>query len=224
MADFLKIITDARFVDFLSTFGLAVVLVLYFVLWRDPRQTKFWQARDQKQTQFWQERYDNLLKNYELLRDNYIRLEEDLRPESRICSNEQAKRLANLGLDRDLYKLFYYMCEKLDGRRRENIGVFIAESIRATNDAWSKFKSPFPRVPRFGDLYGIYTNNGESLKLLLEKILEDDIPDEEKKSKMWNLLFENTVNMKREFQEFIQCLDNGKEIRPYHEQPETVNN
>lgn len=205
----MSIIGDPRFITFLSTFGLAVLLVLYFVFVRDPKQAKFWQ-----------ERYDKLADNYDNLSKNYIRLEEDLRPESRMCSDEQAVRLAELGLDRDLYKLYYFMCEKLDGRRLENVGTFMAESIRDTNDAWSKFKSPFLRVPRIGDLYGIYTNNGESLKVELEKIFQEDIPDEEKekkKAKLWNLLFQNTVNMKGDFQTFIQNLSNGKEVTPYNE-------
>ena len=210
--NWIDIIGDPRFIDFLSTFGLAVVLVLYFVFVRDPKQAKFWQGR-----------YDKLTDNYENLSKNYIRLEEDLRPESRMCSNEQAVRLAELGLDRDLYKLYYFMCEKLDGRRIEDVGTFMAESIIGTNDAWSKFKSPFPRVERIGDLYGNYTNNGESLKLELEKILKEDISNEEKKPNVWKLLFEDTVNMKGEFQGFIQSLGNGKEVRPYCERPETAN-
>lgn len=209
MAKFIEIISNEVFLDFLSTFGLAVLLVLYFVFVRDPKQAKFWQ-----------ERYDKLTDNYDNLSKNYIRLEEDLRPESRMCSDEQAIRLAELGLDRDLYKLYYFMCEKLDGRRLEDVGTFMAESIIGTNDAWSKFKSPFLRVPRIGDLYGIYTNSGESLKVELEKILQEDIPDEEKekkKAKFWNLLFQSAVNMKGEFQTFIQSLSNGKEVKPYHE-------
>lgn len=209
--NWINIIGDPRFINFLSTFGLAVVLVLYFVFVRDPKQAKFWQGR-----------YDKLTDNYESLSKNYIRLEEDLRPESRMCSDEQAVRLAELGLDRDLYKLYYFMCEKLDSRRLENVGTFMAESIIGTNDAWSKFKTPFLRVPRIGDLYGIYTNNGESLKLKLNEILNEEIPNEEKKAKVWNLLFENTVNMKGEFQGFIQSLGNGKEVSPYHERAETA--
>lgn len=221
--NWMDIIVDPRFIDLLSTFGLAVVLVLYFVFWRDPRQAKFRRERDEKQNTFWKDRYDNLLQNYELLSKNYIRLEEDLRPESRRCSDEQAIRLAELGLDRDLYKLYYFMCEKLDGRRHEDIGTFMAESIIGTNNAWSQFKSPFPRVERIGDLYGNYTKNGESLKQELEKILEEDIPNEERKPKVWKLLFEDTVNMKGEFHGFIQSLNDGKEVSPYCERAETAN-
>ena len=209
--NWITIIGDPRFINFISTFGLAVALVVYFVFVRDPKQAKFWH-----------ERYDKLTDNYENLSTNYIRLEEDLRPESRMCSDEQATRLADLGLDRDLYKLYYYMCEKLEGRRLEGIATFIAESIRDTNDAWSKFKSPFLRVPRIGDLYGIYTNNGESLKLKMEEILKEDIPTEEKKPRVLNLLFENAVNMKREFQGFTQSVADGKEVKPYHERAEAT--
>ena len=206
MAKFIEIITNQGFIHFFSTFGLAVVLVLYFIFVRDRAWEKFWRKR-----------YDQLIGNYESLRDNYILLENDLRPESRRCSSEQAARLAELGLDRDLYKLYYYLCEKLDGRRLEDVGVYLAESIRDTNNAWSKFKSPFPRVPRISELYGAYSNNGESLKLQLDGILNEELPNEEKKAKLWNLLFGNTVNMKGEFQEFLQGLGNGKEVKPYHE-------
>jgi hypothetical protein len=208
---FYEIISNEAVTHFLSTFGLAVLLVLYFVLWRDPRQAKYWR-----------ERYDKLIENYNSLSKNYNHLEENLRPESRMCSPDQARNLAELGLDRDLYKLYYYMCEKVDGRRPESIATFIAESIRHTNDVWLKFKSPFLRVPHIGDLYGIYTNNGESLKQELEKIFEEKSPNEEKKLKLLNLLFENTVNMKNEFQKFIQNLSKGIEISPYHEQAEAA--
>jgi len=201
---FLEIITNETFIQLLSTLGLAVVVVLYFVLVRDPKQAKCWRQR-----------YDKLTENYDRLSENYIRLENDLRPESRMCREEQARNLVDLGLDRDLYKLYYYMCAKLDSRRLEDVCAFVEESISATNEAWSKFKSPFMKVPRIGDLYGIYTNSGESLKLELEEILKEKIPDEEKKAKVWNLLFTNTVNMKREFQELLQSLSNGKEVSPY---------
>ena len=207
----IDIIGDPRFVNFLSTFGLAVVLVLYFVFVRDP-----------KQAGYWQERYKKLIDNYDILSETYTRLREDLKPETRKCTSDQAKRLASIGLDRDLYKLYYYMCGKLEDKRPESIATFITESIRDTNDVWSEFISPFPRVEHIGDLYEIYTKNGESLKQKLEEIVQENIPTEKKKSQVLNLLFENTENMKTDFQGFIKDLAKGKEIKPYHERAVTA--
>jgi hypothetical protein len=216
MTKFIEIISNQAFIEFLGTFGLAVLLVLYFVLRYIPKKDKEWQKRYDELIAFWEKKYDELLDNYTELSRNYQRLEEHLRPESRMCSKEQGTQLANLGLDRDLYKLQYYMSEKIDGRRREDVGTFIAESIRSTNEAWSKFKSPFQNVPRIGDLYGVYTNGGESLKVQLEEMFQEEIPEEDRKSKIWNLLLANTEKMKSEFQEFLHNLSNAKEVTPYY--------
>lgn len=205
MSEFIEVITSQGFIQFLGTFGLGVVLALYFVLFYIPKKDKFWQGM-----------YDELVKNYEQLRDNYFRLEEHLRSETRKCSPEQGTQLANLGFDRDLYKLYYIASEIIDGRRRESVGVFIAESIRDTNQVWSNFRSPFQNVPRIGDLYGIYTSNGESLKEQLEEMIKEDIPEEDKKNKIWDFLRTNTENMKSEFQEFLHKLKDAKEVTPYY--------
>ena len=210
---FIDTITDPNFIKFLSTFGLAVVLVLYFILWRDPKRDKDWRQR-----------YDKLTGNYDSLSKSYNCIERNLVPESREVSHDQAVKLAELGLDRDLYKLYYYMCEKVDGRRPESVATFIAESIGDTNKVWTKFTSPFPRVPCISDLYGVYMNNGGTLKLELEKIFETDVPSEEKKDQILHLLFDNAVNMKGEFQIFLKNLNDGKEITPYNERAVAAKN
>jgi hypothetical protein len=198
--------TSDVIIEIISTFGLAVLLVLYFVFIRDPKKDKFWQNR-----------YDKLIDGYDHLKDNYIRLENDLRPESRIISDEQAINIADLGLDRDLYKLYYYMCEKIEGRRREGINFFIEDSIRITNIVWSKFKSPFPMVSQIGDLYGIYSSQEKSLEQKLEEIFNNDkLSNDDKKKLIWNKLIEDTKNMKKEFQEFIRKLREGREVVPFN--------
>ena len=209
----IDIITDPRFIKLLSTYGLAVVRVLYIFFWRDPKRDKYWR-----------ERYDELVGNYNSLSKSYDIIESNLIPEKREISHEQAKGLANIGLDRDLYKLYYFMRGKLEDRRPESMGTFIAESIRDTNDVWSNFVSPFPNVERIGDLFAIYTNSGESLRLKLEEVLQEDIPIEKKESKILNLLFENTENMKTEFQGLIKRLDEHKEVKPYKERAVAAKN
>ncbi|MHC4535240.1 MAG: hypothetical protein ACYS6K_14925 [Planctomycetota bacterium] len=216
MSKFVDIISNQVFIEFISTFGLAVLLVLYFVLIYIPKKDKVWMKKIDDEFKFMMKKYDDLTDNYNELSRHYYGIEQHLLPETRMCSKEQGTQLTNLGLDRDLYKLYYYTSEKIDGRRREDIGTFIAESIRATNEAWAKFKSPFQNVPRVSDLYDVYTNGGESLKVQLEEILNEGIPEEEKKFKIWNKLFSNTENMKREFQDCLHRLSNGKEVTRYN--------
>jgi len=205
MSTFIEIISSQGFIQLLSTFGLGVVLAVYFVFFYIPKKDKFWQTK-----------YDELIKNYEKLRDNYARMLNAIEPETVKCTPEQGIKLADLGLDRDLYKLYFIASEIIDGRRRGGIGVFIAESIRSTSQVWSKFRSPFQNVPRIGDLYGVYTSNGESLKDQLEEMLKEDIPNDDKKDKIWEFLRMNTENMKREFQQFLDDLKDGKEVTPYY--------
>ncbi len=216
MTKFLEIISNQSFIEFLGTYGLAVLLVLFFVFIYIPKKDKAWQKKYDELIAFWQKKYEELADNYTELTRDYHRIEENLFPETRKCSKEQGTQLANLGLDRDLYKLYYYTSEKLDGRRRESIGTFITESIRSTKAAWSEFASPFQNVPCIGDLYGVYANNGESLKVQLEEMLNEEIPEEDRKAKIWDLLLANTENMKTEFQEYLRKLSDSKEVTPYH--------
>ena len=190
----------------MSTFGLAVVLVLYFIFWRDPKREKEWRKR-----------YDKLVEDYNSLSSSYSCIERNLVPESREVSHDQAVKLAELGMDRDLYKLYFYLCEKIDGKRPESISTFIAESIGDTNKVWAKFTSPFPRVPCISDLYEIYLNKGGNLKLELDEIIEANIASEEKKTQILHSLFDRLVDMKGEFQTYIKNLSDGKEVTPYSE-------
>jgi len=213
----LSLLGSQAFISFLGTFGLAVVLVLYFVFFQEPKRDKFWQDKYDQLLHSWQEKYDQLLEQYKSLSDTYKRLESDLRPETRICSDEQSHRLVHLGLDRDLYKLYYYLSEKLHGKRPEDLEYFIEDSIRDTNESWSKFISPFPKVQHIGNLYGVYKKQGEAYKLELQEIMESGMTDQEKKDKIFNKLVRNTVNMKREFEESMVKLKQGGEIKPYEE-------
>ena len=47
-------------------------------------------------------------------------------------------------------------------------------------------------------------------------MLKEDTSDEDKKAKIWNVLLGNTEDMKREFQDCLQNLSNGKEVTPYN--------
>ncbi|MCU7918725.1 MAG: hypothetical protein KZQ95_10255 [Candidatus Thiodiazotropha sp. (ex Epidulcina cf. delphinae)] len=201
----MSVITDLfgnqSFINFLSTFGLAVVLVIYFVFFRDRKRDEYFQSK-----------YDLLEKDYRSLSDTYDRLENDLRPETRMCTDEQVARLAYLGLDRDLYKLHYYLSQKIDGRRQENIEYFIQDTIRATNESWFKFTTLFPKVPHITNLYPIYKLNGMTLKHELENIMQSDIPDQEKKDEIYNILAAHCVRQKQEMDENLNKHKQGSEV------------
>jgi hypothetical protein len=203
---FTELLANQSFLNFLGTFGLAVVLVIYFVFFRD-----------RKRDEYFQKKYDLLEEDYKHLSDTYIRLESDLRPESRMCSNDQISRIAHLGLDRDLYKLFFFLAQKIDGRRQENVEVFIQESIRETNETWSKFTSPFPKVPYISNLYKIYKFNGEKFQNELESIIASDRPDQEKKDEIYNILLGRCNRQKQEMDENLIKLKQGSEVNEYSE-------
>lgn len=242
MVNLAEILGNQAFINFISTFGMAAFLVLYFVLYRDPKRDDYWKSKYDELTnnyntlsknynslekdlnETWHKQYKSLNDQYdglkeinESLKENYVNMEHDLRPEKRMMSKSQITKLAHLGLDRDLYKLFYYICAKLDGRRVEDLNTFVADSIRDTNETWSNFRSPFPKVPRIGDLYGYYKNNGGNLKVQLEEIMNSEGTEQEKKDKIWNKLLGDIVNMKREFDEYVHKLDieEGESIKEY---------
>lgn len=205
MEGFISLIGNSAFIQFISTFGLAVAIVVYVIFIRDPKHFKKLL-----------EKYEKLSESYKELKENYVKIEESLHAEKRMMNNEQARMLCYLALDRDLYKLYQYCCEKIDGRRVEGVGVFMQDTILDTTDVWSKFISPFPKVPCITDLYGVYMNMGGKLKNELQEIMEDaDIPNKnEKKDKIWIKLLENTANMK---QEFSYNLRMSKDVWPYKE-------
>ena len=207
MTAFLELIKSEPFIQFLSTFGLGVILVIYFVMVRDPKQTKFWQNK-----------YDELIRRFEELSSSYAKLEAGLHPESRKLSHEQAMRICSIALDRDFYKLHHLISLTLDGKRRENPGLILHETVIDTNDVWSKFTSPFPQVPRISDLFGVYKSAGGILINELEEIMNGDNGDtDEKKSLIFNKLLENTLKMKREFSDNLHKLNEGAAVEPYIE-------
>ncbi|WP_392475942.1 DUF4047 domain-containing protein [Nostoc sp. C110] len=251
---FIDFLGNQAFINFISTFGLAVLLVIYFVLIRDPSREKETKKREDNRDSYWQKKYDELSKNYgdlntnyhdleqtlnkfwtkqyeklenefdglnkiyQELENNYQKLENDLRPETRKITPPQSNKLSQIGLDRDLYKLYYYACEKIDGRRAEDMNYFIEEVIRDTNTTWSEFVSPFPNIPRIGQLYDIYTNNGNKLKIELEAIIgSDKLDNQVKKDQVLAKLMNNTVRMKSEFDNFVQRLTDGMQVKAFQD-------
>jgi hypothetical protein len=237
----LKLISDPGFTAFFATYGLATVIVLYIVIIRDPRRfnslTRNYKDLDRKYADMYdeyrslgnsyerlrqnlemkyKEEYDNLCQNYSELREAYDRLEHDLKPETRQLSLEQASRIADVGLDRDLYKLYYYSREMLDGRKDEDIEFFVNDTIQLTNRLWQKFISPFPRVPCISNLYGVYSNHGTTMRQQLESILSDEqMSPDEKRVAVWRRLLKDTQNMKREFDDFLTDHSRNREVLPY---------
>lgn len=235
MPDFLALVQSPAFISFLSTFGLAVVLVLYFVIYRDPKQARFWQKKYDDLSEsysqlsenyntvtdhldsFWKDQTTSLNQNFEGLKEAYQRLESDLDPKSRVMSEEQARSLCHVGLDRDLYKLYYYVQRRVMGKENTEIALILHDTIIDTNKTWSSFTSPFPLVPRISDLFSVYTNAGGQLSEGLEATLREEGTEEEKVEKAWNTLLNNTINMKREFDDNLEKLRSQRldVVRPY---------
>ena len=236
---FIKLIQDPSFISFISTFGLAVVLVLYFIFYRDPKQQKYFKVTHQKLLDDLGERYkglatdvttlkqcaetctqygkqiDELTTEYNELNDSYKNLLSTFIPEKREMSSEQTRALGNIGLDRDLFKLYTRVCRYLDNDEKRDVGVVIQETINDTNETWERFKTPFPDVPRITHLYGVYSNKGGKLQEALGKILSSDDTDEEKKEKVWNKLTKIVIDMKQELQGNLQKLNDNKQVEPF---------
>jgi O6-methylguanine-DNA--protein-cysteine methyltransferase len=77
-----------------------------------------------------------------------------------------------------------------------------------------KSPSPFPNVPCIAHLHGIYSNNGGKLGEKLEKIINAENDDDEKKRKVWDKLREITFGMKKEFNDNINKLAANKAVAP----------
>jgi hypothetical protein len=244
----LKLLADPGFTAFFATYGLATVLSLYIVIVRDPRRfngltrnykelekrysdmydeyrnlsNSYEQLRQNLEMKY-KEEYDNLCQNYSELKEAYDRLEHDLKPETRQLSPDQASKIADVGLDRDLYKLYYYIREMLDGRKDEDIEFFVNDTIQLTNRLWQKFISPFPRVPCISNLYGVYSNHGTTMRRQLESILNDEqMSTEEKRVAVWKRLVKDTQNMKREFDDFLVAHSRHREVLPYKKRMEKL--
>ena len=192
--------------DLIGTYGLAVVIVVYFIFYRDPKNYRYFQVK-----------YDDLNDNYTKLKDCLTELEKDFNPESRSISTEQARVLCHIALDRDLYKLYFYVVRKLDGYYPEKVNNIVSSSILDTNQTWSKFISPFKKVPRISDLYGIYRNEGSKLVEYIEGILNSDEEIEDKKKLLWDKFCQDTITMKREFEENLDRLRKYDPVLPFGE-------
>lgn len=194
---FTALLGNKAFLAFIGTYGLAVVIVLYMVFIRDPKREKY------------------LKSQYENLSESYSKLAHALVPETREMSEDQTKRLAYIALDRDFYKLYIRICEKINGTRSETIENFLKETILDTNDTWNPFRAPFPKVLCLKDLYGVYKNGGKALADDLNEILDDEAMDDDlKREKIWNSLLDNTNRMKAKLQQSFITLKEGGEISP----------
>ena len=107
------------------------------------------------------------------------------------------------------------MAEKIDARRQESVEIFIQESIRETNESWSKFTSPFLKVPHISDLYKIYKSNGEALREELESVIATDRTDQEKKDEIYNILLIRCNRQRKEMDENLTKLQQGTEVTEY---------
>ncbi len=227
----IDIINNQGFIQFISTFGLAVFLVLYLILIRDPKTWKQLDnnyknlndrfkevSREYEAYKTLSEKYMELSDSYKILQETYSLLNESIRPETVKMTVLQAKKLNDTAIDRDLFKLFFRLCEKIDGDPLD-VSSYIKETIFDTNETWAEFCPPFrnPEIRSLTDLYDMYKNGGTELKSQLEEILNSDESIEGKKGKILNILKNNAVNMKREFRDILGREGKEKPVLP-HEQ------
>jgi hypothetical protein len=258
MQTFIDLISSQGFITFISTFGLAVLMVLYFIFVRDPRRERYWQSKYDEAVTDRKSQHEQLVAKYEEsasllgevqtelrelqtaankiwtqqcnaireenqgliaqireLTQTYKEFENDLKPGTRIISDDQAVALADLGLDRDLYKLMYYLREKLEGRRTDDLKFFINDSLLDTSRKWERFIAPFAKYPHIGELYPSYETGGYEIENKLNQLLEDQQSKEEAMQRIWSLLVNETVNMKRHFTKMISNADKEEEVFEY---------
>lgn len=215
--------------DFISTFGLSVLLVLYFVFYRDPRHWNRLNRRYKELYAKYSDEYRTLSSSYETLKDAHEKLKRtfeelstNVRPGIVKMDESQAKKLHDLAVDRDLYKLFFRICEKLNRSSLKGVKIFLQETINDTNETWGLFPPPFhnPEIRSLTDLYGMYINKGADLRIKLNEILNSTASELEKKEAAFNLLLNNATNMKTSFQENLSRHRQGINVEQYNEEPD----
>lgn len=229
MGAFIEVITNPKVMQFLSTYGLATLLVLWFILWRDRR---LWNELNQRykdlnhryeelQGQFnaydsLRKRYRELTDHFQILNESYINLSECIRPETVKMSTQQTKKINDTAIDRDLFKLYVRICEKIENKRQDDLPTFLKETILDTNETWEDFRPPFrnPKVRSLTDLHAMYLNSGGQLKHELEKIIDSDVEDKEKKENVFNLLSVNAINMKNQLRDYLRKEEKGEPFEP----------
>ena len=130
----------------------------------------------------------------------------------------QSKKLNDLAIDRDFFKLYFRVCEKLDGYNQDDVNAFIRESILDTNETWGEFIPPFPKseIKSLKDLYQMYSNNGVKLQAQIEKIIGSDNSIEDKKKEVYSLLRKMALDMKSHFRVCLENEEKGDPILPFN--------
>ena len=134
-----------------------------------------------------------------------VQSDSELRARVRKMNVQQAKKLNDIALDRDLFKLYHRVSQKIAGSNQYDINEFIKETIHDTNETWNEFLPPFQssELRSLTQLYEMYSNGGAKLKNKLEEILNSDSESEEKKKKVFSVLFDNAFKMKKYFRECL---------------------
>ncbi len=127
MGALLSYLNNPGFIQFISTFGLATFLVLYLILIRDPKTWKQLDNNYKDLNKRFQEvqtgsesygtledKYRELAESYKKLQETYNQLNEAIRPEIVKMTVIQSKKLNDTAIDRDLFKLFFRLSEKID--------------------------------------------------------------------------------------------------------------
>jgi len=145
--------------------------------------------------------------------EGFAEFQQNLKPETRFISVEQMIALVDLGLDRDIYKLYHRITQNIEARSANDISLMIKEAIIDTNYHWEKFRSPFPPVPMISDLFTIYREGGKTLNNRLCQIVQAEVTVEDKKNQYWQVLVESAIRMKRGVRELVRKYREGEDIK-----------
>ena len=146
------------------------------------------------------------------LSERFNDFQQNNKPETRSISTDQMIALVDLGLDRDLFKIYYRITQYLEGDSEFSINIFIKETILDTNEKWDRFRSPFPLL-HIPDLFTTYRKGGELLIKKLRYAIQADVTLEEKKDKVFDILVSSTVDMKKGVRELVRKYLEGEDIK-----------
>ena len=180
----------------IGTYGLSVVLVVYYVFFLRKKEM---------------DKYSELANKFGDLNRSYIQLRNDLKPNKRIISIDQTRSVGELGLDRDYYKLYKRMielCEKWEADNSVNAEIrienYMVESIIDTIKSWEHFTTPI------GSLKKHFTDtktDGEELGEILCNLVKSDKTTNEKIRTIDALLLNRVLDSKRILNERLSIGD-----------------
>jgi hypothetical protein len=130
----------------------------------------------------------------------------------------QSKKLNDIAIDRDFFKLYFRVCEKIENYSQDSISAFIKESILDTNETWAEFIPPFSQtgIKSLKDLYLMYSNGGAKLNAQIENICASNTSKEDKKRETYSLLRKMALDMKSHFRTCLENEEKGHSVTQFN--------